>query len=61
LALFRRALGRPVPDGKGYKPAGYRMFELGPSKFEGKGMEECTATAEKLLNGRRGGCPFAVS
>ncbi|KAF2003371.1 hypothetical protein P154DRAFT_105073 [Amniculicola lignicola CBS 123094] len=61
LALFRRALGRPVPDGKGYKPEGYHMFELGPSKFEGKGVEECAATAEKLLNGRRGGCPFAVS
>jgi hypothetical protein len=58
--LLRRFLGRPYPDGRNYKPEGYKIMELGPAKFEKMGQKECELSRERLMNGRRGGCPFAV-
>ncbi|KAF1840707.1 uncharacterized protein K460DRAFT_380504 [Cucurbitaria berberidis CBS 394.84] len=59
LSWFRWALGGPYPDGKHYKPEGYKIFELGPKKLETQGEEECKATRDRLIAGNRGGCPFA--
>lgn len=60
MAWFRWAIGGPYPDGKNYKPEGYKIFELGPQKLEGKGVEECEATRDRLMNEVRG-CPFAFA
>jgi hypothetical protein len=61
ITLLRRFLGRPYPDGKNYKPAGYKIMELGPKKLEKMGQEECEVTRQRLMGGGRGGCPFAVA
>ncbi|KAH7085848.1 hypothetical protein BKA63DRAFT_529405 [Paraphoma chrysanthemicola] len=61
LAWFRWAIGGPYPDGKNYKPEGYKIFELGPKKLEGHGVEECEAIKERLLSANRVGCPFAFA
>lgn len=58
---FRWAIGRPYPDGKNFKPEGYRMFEVGPQKLENIGQEQCKATCDKLMNAGRGGCPFGFN
>lgn len=60
LAWFRWAIGEPFPDGKQYKPEGYRIMEMGPERMEGKGVQECEATLEDLMKRERGACPFAV-
>jgi hypothetical protein len=57
----RWATGRPYPDGKNFKPEGYRIFEVGPKKQEGRGEKDCEATRDRLMDGRRGGCPFGFS
>ncbi|KAH8731229.1 hypothetical protein GQ44DRAFT_699548 [Phaeosphaeriaceae sp. PMI808] len=61
LAWFRWLIGGPYPDGKNYKPEGYKIFEVGPEKLEGQGLTECEATKDKLMNINRGGCPFAFA
>ncbi|KAF2131317.1 hypothetical protein P153DRAFT_355128 [Dothidotthia symphoricarpi CBS 119687] len=61
LAWFRWAIGGPYPDGKMYKPEGYKIFEIGPKKLEKSGLGECEATRDRLLSGERGRCPFAFS
>jgi hypothetical protein len=61
LAYFRWAIGGPYPDGKNYKPEGYKIFEIGPARLEGHGEKECQATLDKLMESNRGGCPFAFS
>jgi hypothetical protein len=61
LAWFRWAIGGPYPDGKNYKPGGYKIFEIGPEKLEGHGLEECEATKDRLMNANRGACPFAFA
>lgn len=59
-AWLRWATGKPYPDGKNYSPEGYRMFEVGPKKYEKMGKSECLGTKERLMGAQRGGCPFAV-
>jgi hypothetical protein len=61
LAWFRWAIGGPYPDGKNYKPEGYKIFEVGPEKLEKYGLAECEAARDKLMEGNRGGCPFAFA
>ena len=60
LAWFRWAIGGPYPDGKHYKPEGYKIFEIGPKKLENHGQEECKATRDRLMASNRGTCPFAL-
>ncbi|KAF2833287.1 hypothetical protein CC86DRAFT_7713 [Ophiobolus disseminans] len=60
LAWLRWAIGGPYPDGKNYKPQGYKIFEVGPERLEGKGVEECEEILGKLMGSATGGCPFAV-
>jgi hypothetical protein len=60
-AWFRWAIGGPYPDGKNYKPEGYKIFEVGPAKLEHKGHEECEAIRDKLMSSNRSGCPFAFA
>lgn len=61
MAWFRWAIGGPYPDGQRYKPEGYKIFEIGPQKLEGKGVEECEAIRDDLMASGRGGCPFAFA
>jgi len=61
MAYFRWAIGGPFPDGKNYKPEGYKIFEVGPKRLEGLGEEECQSTLDKLMGEERGGCPFAFA
>lgn len=61
LAYFRWVIGGPYPDGKNYKPEGYKIFEVGPKRLEGQGEEECQDTLNKLMKEDRGGCPFAFA
>lgn len=51
-------IGRPIPDGKNYKPEGYLIPEIGPNSLSGTGKEEFEATRAKLTKQNRGGCPF---
>ncbi|KAL6704785.1 hypothetical protein ACN47E_007589 [Coniothyrium glycines] len=60
LAWIRWAMGRPYPDGKHFKPEGYKIFEVGPKKLESQGQEECRATRDRLMASDRGKCPFAM-
>jgi hypothetical protein len=61
MAWYRWATGRPYPDGKNYKPEGYNIFDVGPKKLEGHGMDECNATLAQLMSENRSRCPFAIS
>ncbi|KAL1604661.1 hypothetical protein SLS59_003856 [Nothophoma quercina] len=61
LAWVRWAVGKPYPNGKDYKCEGYKIFEVGPKKLEGHGIDECEATRDRLLASDRGRCPFAFS
>ncbi|KZM28588.1 uncharacterized protein EKO05_0001432 [Ascochyta rabiei] len=61
LAWLRWAAGKPYPNGKGYNPQGYKIFEVGPKKLEGYGLDECEATRDRLMGSNRGQCPFAFS
>ncbi|OCK80615.1 hypothetical protein K432DRAFT_297294 [Lepidopterella palustris CBS 459.81] len=60
-AWLRWIAGRPIPGGQKYKPEGYHMHEIGPSKMEGKGMEAYEEGKERLLKQGRGKCPFAFA
>jgi len=60
-AWLRWAVGKPYPNGKDYRPQGYSIFEVGPEKLVGKGIEECEATKNQLMKSDRGRCPFAFS
>ncbi|KAF3047896.1 hypothetical protein E8E11_009537 [Didymella keratinophila] len=59
LAWVRWAVGKPYPNGKDYKPQGYKIFEVRPEKLEGHGLDECEATRDRLMSSDRGRCPFA--
>ncbi|KAL5116727.1 hypothetical protein ACEQ8H_005339 [Pleosporales sp. CAS-2024a] len=61
FAWFRWAIGGPYPDGKQYKPEGYRIYEVGPAKLENQGAAECEAIKDRLMSSNRGGCPFAFA
>ncbi|XPS98072.1 hypothetical protein M3J09_007286 [Ascochyta lentis] len=61
LAWLRWAAGKPYPNGVGYSPQGYKVFEVGPKKLEGHGLDECEATRDRLMGSDRGRCPFAFS
>ncbi|KAL8712245.1 MAG: hypothetical protein Q9220_003396 [cf. Caloplaca sp. 1 TL-2023] len=55
-----RLLGLPVPGDEGdkYHPEGYRIPDVGPKLFFGKGKEPAEATVAELRKVRTGGCPF---
>ncbi|MCJ1325138.1 hypothetical protein MMC10_001800 [Thelotrema lepadinum] len=61
-ALLTRLLGGVVPgdEGEKYVPQGYRLTELGPDAFKGKGTKEMDVTKTKLVENSRLGCPFAA-
>lgn len=53
-------LGRPLPgdEGERYYPRGYRIEDVGPRYFEGKGGKSMVEFVEELKMARTGGCPF---
>ena len=53
-------MGLPMAGDNGdkYFPKGYKIVELGPKIFQGKGREEVKEGVEKLRRVRTGGCPF---
>lgn len=56
-------MGRPLPGDGGdtYSPEGYKIPDLGPRAFLGKGGEFMRTEMEKLKLKRTGGCPFEGS
>ncbi|KAL2872009.1 uncharacterized protein BJX67DRAFT_341256 [Aspergillus lucknowensis] len=60
-AWYTWALGRPLPGDEGdkYYPNGYRIAEVGPKHFEGKGRQFQKDAVDHLRISRTGGCPFA--
>lgn len=54
--VLRRKL--PGDDGNKYAPEGYTFDEVGPSALKGKGRAEMEVTRSRLIQQRRGGCPF---
>ncbi len=58
-AILRRLLGGQLPGDQGSRPDGYKIEDIGPSAFEGKGMEwmrqDMTRADEVMPVGR---CPF---
>ena len=61
-AWVTRLLGRKLPgdDGNVYAPQGFKFTELGPKAVEGKGVLEMDETRTRLIDQKRGGCPFAL-
>ncbi|KAJ5531913.1 hypothetical protein N7494_008465 [Penicillium frequentans] len=61
VALFKRALGQPLPGDGGdkYYPQGYYTPDLGPKYFEGKGRKELEFIKESIRMQRTGQCPFS--
>ncbi|KAL8677560.1 MAG: hypothetical protein Q9186_006021 [Xanthomendoza sp. 1 TL-2023] len=59
-AWASRLLGLPVPGDEGakYYPQGYKIPEVGPNVFLGKGAESAKDTVQGLAKTRTGGCPF---
>ncbi|KAL8809267.1 MAG: hypothetical protein Q9200_003557 [Gallowayella weberi] len=59
-AWASRLLGLPLPgdDGAKYHPQGYKIPEVGPNVFLGKGAESAKDTVQGLAKTRTGGCPF---
>ncbi|KAL8771158.1 MAG: hypothetical protein Q9209_003329 [Squamulea sp. 1 TL-2023] len=59
-AWVSRVLGLPVPGDEGakYHPEGYKVLEVGPKVFLGKGAEFAKETVHALAKIRTGGCPF---
>lgn len=53
-------LGRPLPgdEGEKYYPHGYRIEDVGPRYFEGKGGKSMEGFMEEYKTARTGGCPF---
>jgi len=46
-------------DGRGrYRPGGYKIGEVGPVGWEGRGVAEMRDGANNLKTRRTGGCPF---
>lgn len=58
-AWLLRLVGGAIPGDKTYFPEGYRISELGPRVFVGKGEEEMERTRREV--GERRGCVFARS
>lgn len=54
-------LGNPLPgdDGDTFCPQGYKIGDVGPKNFEGKGHEQVRLMRERFAKERRGQCPFA--
>ena len=52
--------GRLLPGDKEVQPEGYRHEEVGPARFEGKGIEEFAVEKERLMKMGPGGCPFST-
>lgn len=53
-------LGRPLPgdEGERYYPRGYRIEDVGPRYFEGRGGKSMEGFVEEYKMVRTGGCPF---
>lgn len=58
-AWIARMRGLPLPGDDGLKSHGYRPEEIGPKRFEGKGLAEFEAEKASLMAAKRGGCPFS--
>jgi hypothetical protein len=60
-AWITRLLGYKVPgdDGDKYFPQGYNFADVGPTALGGEGIKEMEETRSRLVQGDRGGCPFA--
>ena len=56
--ILRRKL--PGDDGNKYAPEGYKFDEVGPRALKGKGQAEMESTRLRLIQQRRGGCPFSM-
>lgn len=59
-AAIGALLGIPRPGDQGTYPEGFKIEDVGPSVFVGKGAKEMELTRDKLRKERTGGCPFAV-
>jgi len=59
-AWFVFCFGGTVPNSAQaqFHPNGYLISEVGPIRFQGKGIKEMNDTAEKLRVERPVGCPF---
>ena len=57
--MFKRLTNKPIPSPE-YASNGYVIPEMGPRITVGKGQEEQAGAYEKLMNAKRGGCPFAI-
>lgn len=51
----------PGDDGDRYSSQGYRIEEIGPQAFLGKGTDTMSVEKERLRRERSGGCPFVVA
>lgn len=51
-------MGLPVP-GDEYSPEGYRILDMGPGRFSGKGEDYMQDSLAGLQQIRSGGCVFA--
>lgn len=51
----------PGDDGDRYGPEGYRIEDIGPPGFVGKGVEAMRQEKDRLRKQRVSGCPFAIS
>lgn len=47
-------------DGDKYSPDGYTFAEIGPQSLSGNGVKEMEDTRARLVQQRRGGCPFST-
>jgi len=59
-AWVSRLIGAPLPGDEGMAPEGFKVKDVGPFSFVGKGYGDAAKTAERLQRERTGGCPFAV-
>ena len=50
----------PGDDGTKYEPQGYRLSDLGPDAWKGKGAEDMDKSRLKLRESTRLGCPYAA-
>ncbi|KAK4499735.1 hypothetical protein PRZ48_007921 [Zasmidium cellare] len=58
-AWITQLRGLPLPGDAGLKSDGYKAEEIGPKRFEGKGLKEFEEEKALLMASNRGGCPFA--
>ena len=62
IAWFKWISGGDLPGSKGalYNPEGYKIEDVGPALWKGKGGKEMQEMENKINAERPAGCPFAV-